>query len=236
MVDSGYQAVSPARSAWSAAAAYPRPGDAGLEPGNRLGPPEQEVSNFSAEGTYTGFANFYARLGGESALGRPLTGARRDDAGPLGGSLSPGFIWQYLQGGVLELHPASPRAIVQLALVGDLLSAPADRRFWATALQDPHLPGMRFVPVLEFLEGQADVRPASSSPRSLRQRFGDHVLLQIRAGYAGLDYLTGGLKSLRRINADTYDLVVLHVGVDSAGQNLALDPVLPVGSAPGLAL
>ncbi len=93
-------------------------------PGRVLGPWGHRVSNFAIDGTRTGFADYFDRLGGVAAFGFPKTDARKDTG--LSGSLhmpgaTPGFIRQYFQAAVLEFHPGDAAAPVKLTLLGDTL-------------------------------------------------------------------------------------------------------------------
>ena len=91
--------------------------------GTRTGPWGHKVSNWSVDGTWTGIADFVARMGGVDALGFPKSDARRDDhpdavlAAP---GATPGFIRQYFQAAVLEYHPGSVEP-VKIGLLGDVL-------------------------------------------------------------------------------------------------------------------
>lgn len=100
------------------------PGVTNPHPGNPLGPWGHKVSNFAIDGTETGFADFFERLGGVASFGFPKTDARRDTNQP--GTLhvpelTPGFVRQYFQSAVLEYHPNNSAAPVQLSLLGDTL-------------------------------------------------------------------------------------------------------------------
>ena len=93
-------------------------------PGTPLGPWGHKVSNLAIDGTETGFAGFFERLGGVASFGFPKTDARRDTNQP--GTLhvpdlTPGFVRQYFQSAVLEYHPNNAAAPVQLTLLGDTL-------------------------------------------------------------------------------------------------------------------
>ena len=92
-------------------------------PGVELGPWGHRVSNNSVEGEPTGFLDAFRRLGGVESLGFPKTDARLD-SGEVG-TLSapgaiPGFIRQYFQAGVMELHLGQPDP-VRLRLLGDVV-------------------------------------------------------------------------------------------------------------------
>ncbi len=94
-------------------------------PGELLGPWGHKVSNRSVEGEDIGFADFFRRLGGVASFGFPKTDARADDH-PEADLHIPGRppdsrIRQYFQAAVLEYHPESAGAPVQLRLLGDTL-------------------------------------------------------------------------------------------------------------------
>ncbi|MCY3694052.1 MAG: cadherin-like beta sandwich domain-containing protein [Chloroflexi bacterium] len=90
-------------------------------PGRLSGPWGHKVSNFAIDGTETGFADFYDRLGGEKSFGFAKTDAREDTNAPgtlhLDG-LTPGFIRQYFQAAVFEYHPGDVASPVKLMLLG----------------------------------------------------------------------------------------------------------------------
>ena len=88
-------------------------------PGQIFEPWGNRVSNRSVEGTVTGFADFYNRLGGLQSFGLPKSEARLDRgrAGQLAIG-DPGFIRQYFQAAVFEYHPGDSEP-VQLRLLGD---------------------------------------------------------------------------------------------------------------------
>ena len=94
------------------------------QPGELLGPWGHRVSNFSVDGTYIGFLDFFTALGGEPTFGLPKSDARYDDDSravlrvPHG---APGVIRQYFQAAVLEYHPADVAQPVKLFLIGDAL-------------------------------------------------------------------------------------------------------------------
>ena len=77
-------------------------------PGRSSGPWGHKVSNYAIDGTETGFADFYDRLGGEKSFGFPKSDARKDSNAPGTlhlDELTPGFIRQYFQAAVFEYHP-----------------------------------------------------------------------------------------------------------------------------------
>ena len=141
--------------------------DLGVEPGltnpqagDPLGPWGHKLSNWSVEGTYTGFKDFFYRLGGVDSFGFPKTDARRDDHPDavltVPGS-SPGFIRQYFQAAVLEYHPEDANDPVKLGLIGDTvrnLLYPDDA--WAAV--------RAFQPAQAFRSGQ--VLQAAVAPRA----------------------------------------------------------------------
>jgi len=94
------------------------------QPGEPLGPWGHRVSNFSVDGAYIGFLDFFTALGGESTFGLPKSDARYDDDPravlrvPNG---DPGVIRQYFQADVLEYHPDDVAQPVKLFLIGDAL-------------------------------------------------------------------------------------------------------------------
>ncbi len=94
------------------------------QPGERLGPWGHRVSNYTVDGTYIGFLDFFTALGGEATFGLPKTDARYDDDPravlrvPNG---DPGVIRQYFQAAVLEYHPDDVAQPVKLFLIGDAL-------------------------------------------------------------------------------------------------------------------
>ena len=90
-------------------------------PGRSSGPWGHKVSNYAIDGTETGFADFYDRLGGERSFGFAKTDAREDTNAP--GTLhldnmTAGFIRQYFQAAVLEYHPGDVASPVKLMLLG----------------------------------------------------------------------------------------------------------------------
>ncbi len=90
-------------------------------PGQVLGPWDRRVSNQAVDGTVTGFADFFDRLGGVRSFGLPKTEARLDQqAGAILAIGDPGFIRQYFQAAVFEYHPGAPDP-VRLQLLGDEL-------------------------------------------------------------------------------------------------------------------
>lgn len=182
------------------------------------GQPGIVVENTAADGTATGFADFYRRLGGEAVLGRPLSGARRDwDPGISGGALAPGFIRQYFQAGVLELHPWDAAAPVKLALIGAAL-APASPE---PAREAAPARGSRFEPGLAFLDGKP-ARPRSApDPPTARQRLAGSVLLEVQPFDVATDeYLTW---TGDPIDAATVSQILFHAGFDNLAGDLPLD-------------
>ena len=90
-------------------------------PGRSSGPWGHKVSNYAIDGTETGFADFYDRLGGERSFGFAKTDAR-EDTNALGTlhlvNMTAGFIRQYFQAAVLEYHPGDVASPVKLMLLG----------------------------------------------------------------------------------------------------------------------
>ncbi|MDE2863148.1 MAG: cadherin-like beta sandwich domain-containing protein [Chloroflexota bacterium] len=90
-------------------------------PGRSSGPWGHKVSNYAIDGTETGFADFYDRLGGERSFGFAKTDAR-EDTNALGtlhlDNMTAGFIRQYFQAAVLEYHPGDVASPVKLMLLG----------------------------------------------------------------------------------------------------------------------
>ena len=88
------------------------------EGGVQVGAFGHYVSNTAADGTATGFLDFFNGLGGVDAFGFPKTGARAD-TGEEGTLSEPGttagFVRQYFQAAVFELGPDGAR----LTLLGD---------------------------------------------------------------------------------------------------------------------
>ena len=79
----------------------------------------RRVSNRAVDGTVTGFADFFNRLGGIESFGLPKSDARSDLApGAVLAIGDPGFIRQYFQAAVIEFHPGRPDP-VRLQLLGD---------------------------------------------------------------------------------------------------------------------
>ena len=78
------------------------------------------VSNFTADGTRTGFLDFFIELGGVESFGFPKTAARNDTGAPgtLFEGKTPGFVRQYFQAAIFQL---SARGTVELTLLGDSL-------------------------------------------------------------------------------------------------------------------
>ena len=90
--------------------------------GTLLGPWGYKVSDFAIDGTEVGFAEFFVALGGVSAFGLPKIDAREyvDLPGRLHApGRTYGFIRQYFQAAVLEVHPNDERTPVMLTLLGD---------------------------------------------------------------------------------------------------------------------
>ncbi len=82
--------------------------------GEVLGPWSHKVSNYAVDGTWTGFADFFARHGGARSFGYPRTDARPDSDDPtmvsgarVGLPSRPGVIRQYFQAAILEYDPAT---------------------------------------------------------------------------------------------------------------------------------
>lgn len=94
------------------------------QPGELLGPWGHRVSNFSVNGVYIGFLDFFTALDGEATFGLPKTEARYDDH-PLAvlrvPNGDPRVIRQYFQAAVLEYHPDDAEQPVKLYLLGDEL-------------------------------------------------------------------------------------------------------------------
>lgn len=85
-----------------------------------VGPWGHTVSNVAVDGTETGFADFFNTYGGVRSFGFPKTEARIDTGAGLHiAAATNGFIRQYFQAGVLEYHPESAAAPVELRLLGD---------------------------------------------------------------------------------------------------------------------
>ncbi len=90
-------------------------------PGQVFEPWGRRVSNQAVNGTVTGFADFFDRLGGVRSFGLPKTEARLDGQGSAVLQIGdPGFIRQYFQAAVFEFHPGTPDP-VRLQLLGDAL-------------------------------------------------------------------------------------------------------------------
>ncbi len=90
-------------------------------PGRAVGPYGHGVSNQAVDGSHTGFLDLYDAIGSELSLGAPLTAARLETGAggtPLVPGLAAGFVRQYFEAGVLEMHPEMP-GTASLALVGD---------------------------------------------------------------------------------------------------------------------
>ena len=100
------------------------PGLTNPNPGDVVGEWGHKVSNYSVEGLYTGFKDFFDRLGGADSFGHAKTDARYDDH-PQAVLHAPDtdlhWIRQYFQAGVLEYHPEDPGDPVKLTLLGDTL-------------------------------------------------------------------------------------------------------------------
>ena len=105
-------------------------GDQGTEPfltnphvGEPAGPWGHKVSNYSVDGVVTHFADTHNRLGGTLAFGLPLTDARINFLVPgllHAPGTTPGFVRQFYQAAIFELHPY-PNNPVMLTLLGDIL-------------------------------------------------------------------------------------------------------------------
>ncbi len=78
------------------------------------------VANTAADGTQTGFLDFFNSLGGVDSFGFPKTEARRDRNAPgmLSEGKTPGFMRQYFQAAIFQL---AANGEVQLTLLGDSL-------------------------------------------------------------------------------------------------------------------
>ena len=78
------------------------------------------VSNFAADGTRTGFLDFFIELGGVDSFGFPKTAGRTDTGAPdtLFEGKTPGFVRQYFQAAIFQL---SAQGTVELTLLGDSL-------------------------------------------------------------------------------------------------------------------
>ncbi len=94
--------------------------------GEVLGPWGHKVSNYAVDGTWTGFADFFARYGGERSFGYPRTEARPDTADPdmvsgarAGLPASPGVIRQYFQAAVLEFDPTT--GVIRILDLGNIV-------------------------------------------------------------------------------------------------------------------
>ena len=98
------------------------------QPGELLGPWGHKVSNYAVDGTYIGFLDVFAALGGVPSFGYPKSEARYDNdpRRQLGIQVATqGFIRQYFQAAVMEYHPDT-LSTVMLRLLGDDLR---DRRY-----------------------------------------------------------------------------------------------------------
>ncbi len=105
-------------------------GDQGTEPfltnpyvGELVGPWGHKVSNYSVDGVQTHFADVHNRLGGTLAFGFPLTDGRINFLVPgllHAPGTTPGFVRQFYQAAIFELHPY-PNNPVMLTLLGDIL-------------------------------------------------------------------------------------------------------------------
>lgn len=130
-------------------------------PGQPSGPWGHVVSNQAIDGTWTGFSDFYHRLGGVSAFGFAKTDARRgtnaDGTLHVDGQL-PGFVRQYFQAAVFERHPGDRHSPVKLSLLGD-------------TLRNRLVPGFAdelvFAPAGPLAKGAAYLPPGASTPRGL---------------------------------------------------------------------
>ena len=78
------------------------------------------VSDTAADGSRTGFLDFFNSLGGVDSFGFPKTEARRDTNAPgmLSEGKTPGFMRQYFQAAIFQL---AANGEVQLTLLGDSL-------------------------------------------------------------------------------------------------------------------
>ena len=90
------------------------------QPGEVIGTWGHRVSNFSIDGSETGFLNFFNTYGAEAQFGAPRTEARPDTGavGTLSMNDAPlGVVRQYFQNAVFEFAPDRPQP-VRLRLIG----------------------------------------------------------------------------------------------------------------------
>ncbi len=180
-------------------------------PGELLGPWGHKVSNLSVEGEDIGFADFFHRLGGVASFGFPKTDARADDHDEadlhIPGRPPDSRIRQYFQAAVLEYHPESPAAPVQLRLLGDTLR---DSRYPYRAWQQylafgPEAP----LEVGDQLELGLESRrgPYGSTPEDVA-RFVELSLLRVATDQAcGTGFF---------VTASGYAVIPWHLAVDAA--------------------
>ena len=180
-------------------------------PGELLGPWGHKVANLSVEGVEIGFADFFRRLGGVASFGFPKTDARADDH-PEADLHIPGRppdsrIRQYFQAAVLEYHPESEAAPVQLRLLGDTLR---DRRYPHRAWQQylafgPEAP----LAVGDQLELGLESRrgPYGATPDDVA-RFVELSVLRVRTDHAcGTGFF---------VTAGGYAVIPWHLALDAA--------------------
>ena len=91
------------------------------QPGDLHGPWGHRVSDYTVDGTFTGFFAFFTTLGGVNSFGNPKTEARYDDdpravLGITGADSA--VIRQYFQAAVLEFHPDDVSQPVKVYLLG----------------------------------------------------------------------------------------------------------------------
>ena len=139
------------------------------QPGQLHGPWGHRVSNYAVDGTYIGFLDFFAALGGVPAFGFPKSEARYDNdpRRQLGIQLATqGFIRQYFQAAVMEYHPDtfSP---VMLRLLGDDLR---NRRYpfdlWRAFTSFNSVPPLRVgqIYVAELVIADPEAAPTLTPP------------------------------------------------------------------------
>ncbi len=91
------------------------------QPGDLHGPWGHRVSDYTVDGTFTGFFAFFTTLGGVNSFGNPKTEARYDDdpRAVLGiAGADSAVIRQYFQAAVLEFHPDDVSQPVKVYLLG----------------------------------------------------------------------------------------------------------------------
>ena len=151
--------------------------------GTPLGPWGHKVSNLAIDGTETGFADFFERLGGVPSFGFPKTDARRDTNQP--GTLhvpelTPGFVRQYFQSAVLEYHPNNAAAPVQLTLLGDTLRerlVPDWREHPGFAAAGPLANNQEFAATVLWGPTDVAIAPLSRSEQLARARLAFETML-----------------------------------------------------------